>query len=121
MRSSARAPWSMATCRNLQLLQAYLPGFFVCGTASLNEFVDEYSGVEMNQLAGRRFLITGGAGFVGSTICDQLLAAGAAEIRIIDNFVRGCWANIKPAVATGRVKVTEGDIRDAELVDSLTE
>jgi len=75
----------------------------------------------MNQLAGKRFLITGGAGFVGSTICDQLLAAGAAEIRIIDNFVRGCWANIKPAVATGRVKVTEGDIRDAELVDSLTE
>jgi len=75
----------------------------------------------MNQLAGKRFLITGGAGFVGSTICDQLLAAGAAEVRIIDNFVRGSWANVKPALATGRVKVTEGDIRDADLVDSLTE
>jgi UDP-glucose 4-epimerase len=75
----------------------------------------------MNQLAGARFLVTGGAGFVGSTIADQLLNAGAAEIRIIDNFIRGTWANLKPAMASGRVKVTDGDIRDAALVDRLTE
>jgi nucleoside-diphosphate-sugar epimerase len=75
----------------------------------------------MNEIAGKRFFITGGAGFVGSTIADQLLAAGAAEIRIIDNFVRGTWSNVKPALASGRVKVTEGDIRDAELVDALTD
>jgi UDP-glucose 4-epimerase len=75
----------------------------------------------MNQLSGGRFLITGGAGFIGSTIADQLLQAGAAEVRIIDNFIRGSWANINPALASGRVQVTEGDIRDAELVDSLTE
>jgi UDP-glucose 4-epimerase len=75
----------------------------------------------MNQLAGARFLITGGAGLVGSTIADQLLKAGAAEIRVLDNFVRGSWSNIKPALASGRVTVTEGDIRDAELVDRLTE
>lgn len=75
----------------------------------------------MNQLTGRRFLITGGAGFVGSTIADQLLEAGAAEIRIIDNFVRGSWSNVKPALDSGRVKVIDGDVRDAELVDELTE
>ncbi|MGE5322483.1 MAG: NAD-dependent epimerase/dehydratase family protein [Actinomycetota bacterium] len=75
----------------------------------------------MNEIAGKRFLITGGAGFVGSTIADQLLATGAAEVRIIDNFVRGSWANVKPALATDRVKVVEGDIRDADLVDSLTD
>lgn len=75
----------------------------------------------MNEIAGKRFLITGGAGFVGSTIADQLLATGAAEVRIIDNFVRGSWANVKPALATDRVKVIEGDIRDADLVDSLTD
>jgi UDP-glucose 4-epimerase len=75
----------------------------------------------MNEIAGKRFFITGGAGFVGSTIADQLLAAGAAEIRIIDNFVRGSWSNVKPALASGRVKVTEGDIRDAELVAELTD
>lgn len=75
----------------------------------------------MNQIFGARFLITGGAGFVGSTIADQLLDAGAAEIRIIDNFVRGTWSNVKQAQASGKVSVTEGDIRDAELVDRLTE
>ena len=75
----------------------------------------------MNQLKGARFLITGGAGFVGSTIADQLLEAGAAEVRIIDNFIRGSWANVKHALADGRTKITEGDIRDAALVDRLTD
>jgi len=75
----------------------------------------------MNQLAGARFLVTGGAGFVGSTIADQLLEAGAAEVRVIDNFVRGSRSNLKPALASGRLTVTEGDIRDAALVDRLTE
>jgi UDP-glucose 4-epimerase len=75
----------------------------------------------MNQISGARFLITGGAGFVGSTIADQLIAAGASEVRIIDNFVRGTWSNVKPALASGKVKVTEGDIRDADLVDRLTD
>jgi UDP-glucose 4-epimerase len=75
----------------------------------------------MNQLAGARFLITGGAGMIGSTIADQLLDAGAAEVRVIDNFVRGNWSNLKRALAGGRLKVTEGDIRDAALVDRLTE
>ena len=74
----------------------------------------------MNQIAGARFLITGGAGFVGSAITDQLLEAGASEIRIIDNFIRGSWSNLKPAIDSGRVKVTEGDIRDTDLVDQLT-
>ena len=75
----------------------------------------------MNQISGARFLITGGAGFVGSTIADQLITAGASEVRIIDNFVRGTWSNVKSALASGKVKVTEGDIRDADLVDRLTE
>lgn len=75
----------------------------------------------MNQIEGATFLVTGGAGFVGSTITDQLLAAGAAEVRIIDNFVRGTWANLSCALASGRVKVTEGDIRNAALVDQLTD
>jgi UDP-glucose 4-epimerase len=74
----------------------------------------------MNKIQGSRFLVTGGAGFVGSTIVDQLLAAGAAEVRVIDNFVRGNWSNLNDALATGRVKVTEGDIRNVHLVDDLT-
>jgi UDP-glucose 4-epimerase len=74
----------------------------------------------VDPIVGARFLVTGGAGFIGSTIVDQLLDAGAAEVRVIDNFVRGSWSNIEPAMARGGVKVIEGDIRDAALVDDLT-
>lgn len=75
----------------------------------------------MNSIAGTRCLITGGAGFVGSTIADQLLDAGATEVRVLDNFVRGSWANLEPAMARPGTKVTTGDVRDAQLVDSLCE
>ena len=75
----------------------------------------------MNNLAGTCCLVTGGAGFVGSTIVDQLLAAGASEVRVIDNFVRGNWRNLEWALAKGRVNVIEGDIRDAALVKRATQ
>ena len=55
----------------------------------------------MNDLAGTCCLVTGGAGFIGSTIVDQLLAAGAAEVRVIDNFVRGSWNNLEWALGHG--------------------
>src|SRR5689334_13291582 len=73
----------------------------------------------MTNLFGACCLVTGGAGFVGSTIVDQLLAAGASEIRIIDNFERGSWVNIERLTNQGGVKLTMGDIRDAALVNGL--
>jgi UDP-glucose 4-epimerase len=74
----------------------------------------------MNSIAGSRILVTGGAGFVGSTIVDQLLAAGAAEVRVLDNFVRGNLKNLAQAHARGGVKVVQGDIRDRGTVDEAT-
>jgi len=71
----------------------------------------------MNKLEGARCCVTGGAGFVGSTIVDQLIDAGAAEVRIIDNFVRGSWSNLAWALEQPSVRVIEGDIRDKEVVD----
>jgi UDP-glucose 4-epimerase len=72
-----------------------------------------------NRLEGSCCFVTGGAGFIGSTIVDQLLDAGAAEVRVLDNFVRGSWSNLESAMQRGGVKVVEGDIRDAALVDDL--
>src|SRR5271169_6521494 len=74
----------------------------------------------MNQIAGTRCLVTGGAGFIGSTIVDQLLDAGAAEVVVLDNFVRGSWSNLAAARDRGNVKVIDGDICDAALVDEVT-
>ena len=74
---------------------------------------------KMDRIQGSCCLVTGGAGFIGSTIVDQLVAAGASEVRVLDNFVRGSWANLESALAHDSVKVTEGDIRDAALVNQL--
>src|SRR3954452_18227585 len=74
-----------------------------------------------NSVRGSRVLVTGGAGAIGSHICDLLVEAGAREIVVLDNFVRGRRDNLAWAVANGPVDVIEGDICDRALVDQLTE
>jgi len=71
-------------------------------------------------MRGERALITGGGGAVGSNIADQLVQAGAQEVIVLDNFVRGRRENLSWALANGPVKLVEGDIRDRELVSELT-
>jgi len=71
-------------------------------------------------LAGSTMLVTGGAGTIGSTIVDQLLAAGAAEVRVLDNLVRGRKANLREALGDPRLKLVIGDIRDIDLVHDIT-
>jgi UDP-glucose 4-epimerase len=69
-------------------------------------------------IAGKRILITGGAGLIGSHIADQLVAERPAEIRIVDNFVRGRRENIAWAMANAPVTIIDGDIRDRALVEA---
>jgi UDP-glucose 4-epimerase len=71
-------------------------------------------------LAGSRCLVTGGAGTIGSTICDQLVAAGAAEVIVVDNLVRGRRDNLAGALSSGKVRLVEGDITDRALLAELT-
>jgi UDP-glucose 4-epimerase len=74
-----------------------------------------------SRIAGRRMLVTGGAGTIGSTLVDQLIEAGAAEVVVLDNFVRGRRRNLEWAEANGNLTVVEGDVRDKALVRDLTE
>src|SRR5581483_9388229 len=67
-------------------------------------------------LSNSRVLITGGGGLIGSHIADLLVAAGVAEIVVFDNFVRGRRENLSAALASGRVVVIEGDIRDVSAL-----
>jgi UDP-glucose 4-epimerase len=67
----------------------------------------------------KRFLITGGAGLIGSHIADLLIGEGAAEIVVLDNFVRGRHENLADALGSGRVRLVEGDIRDSALLAEL--
>ncbi|WP_405088263.1 NAD-dependent epimerase/dehydratase family protein [Microbispora sp. NBC_01389] len=70
-------------------------------------------------LTGSRCLVTGGAGTIGSAVADQLARAGAGEIVVLDNLVRGRRENL--AQAGGAVRLVEGDILDRDLVKTLTE
>lgn len=70
-------------------------------------------------MKGQRTLITGGAGLVGSHIADQLVRAGAAEVVVLDSFIRGRRANLAWALANGPVTIVEGDIRDRELLGDV--
>lgn len=58
-------------------------------------------------------LITGGAGFIGSHLCDALLAAGH-RVRVLDNLSTGKRANL--ALDDARLELLEGDVADAALV-----
>lgn len=71
-------------------------------------------------IADARILVTGGAGTIGSTLVDQLVEGGAAEIVVLDNFVRGRRDNLEWADQHGTVSVVEGDIRDRLLVEEIT-
>ena len=73
----------------------------------------------MKSIAGSRILITGGAGFIGSHITDQLLLEKVEEIILIDDFIRGSRENVADALKSGKVKLIEGDIRDQALLDEL--
>jgi UDP-glucose 4-epimerase len=74
----------------------------------------------MSGLQGARVLVTGGAGTIGSTLVDQLLDAGADRVVVLDNLVRGRRANLDAAIATGRVELVDGDLRNRDLVHDLT-
>jgi UDP-glucose 4-epimerase len=66
-----------------------------------------------------RVLITGGAGLIGSHIADALVREDNPEIIVLDNFVRGRHENLAWAIAHGRVRIVEGDIRDTALLREL--
>ncbi|MFG1997063.1 NAD-dependent epimerase/dehydratase family protein [Actinoplanes sp. NPDC048988] len=72
------------------------------------------------QIEGARALVTGGAGTIGSHVVDELVRGGAAEIVVLDNFVRGRRDNLAWALENGPVELIEGDIRDVELVKRVT-
>lgn len=61
----------------------------------------------------RLYLVTGGAGFIGSHISERLLRDGHG-VRVLDNFVSGKEANLKDI--GGEVELVRGDIRDPQVL-----
>ena len=65
-----------------------------------------------------RFLVTGGAGFIGSNLVEELLHKGA-KVRVLDNFSTGKRENLTPF--KNDIEIVEGDIRSYHLVQKATQ
>jgi UDP-glucose 4-epimerase len=71
------------------------------------------------EIHGNTFLVTGGSGFIGSHVVDELVAAGAGRVLVLDKVVRE--ENLREALASGRVEVVEGDVTDVDSLRRLME
>lgn len=71
-------------------------------------------------IRGKRFLVIGGAGFIGSHVVDELTKEDVKEIVIYDNFCRGTMDNLEQALQDPRVKIFEvgGDICQIDILNS---
>jgi UDP-glucose 4-epimerase len=72
------------------------------------------------KIANGKFVITGGSSLIGSHVAERLLADGAREVVLLDNFALGSPDTVKHLVGNDRVKLLRGDIlRIAELYDAF--
>jgi UDP-glucose 4-epimerase len=65
-----------------------------------------------------RYLITGGAGFIGSHLADALVAKNEV-VTILDDLSTGRRANVEHLAASGAAELVEGSVTDEELVDAV--
>lgn len=69
---------------------------------------------DFKNLKDKKILVTGGAGFIGSNLCDALLHHGA-YVTCLDNFATGKRENVDPFLINDHFTLIEGDIRDLEI------
>ncbi len=62
----------------------------------------------------KRYVVTGGAGFIGSALVRRLLAEGDGEVAVIDNFLTGKRENLEEVA--DRIELCEADIRSYEAI-----
>jgi UDP-glucose 4-epimerase len=72
------------------------------------------------ELSGKKFVVIGGAGLIGSHAVDRLLRNDVREIVVYDNFVRGRYENLHNALKDPRVKIYDvgGDIMQTDILQA---
>ena len=75
---------------------------------------------QFKSLKDKNILVTGGAGFIGSNLCEILLQIGA-KVTCLDNFATGHKHNVEPFLKNSNFTLIEGDIRDLETCHKACE
>ncbi len=72
-------------------------------------------------ISNTSFLVTGGAGFIGSNIVNYLLTFGAKKVRVIDNLSNSSGENLEPFMSNPNFEFVNGDISNYESCLKVTE
>ena len=75
----------------------------------------------MASVSGKKILVTGGAGFIGSHLCDGLLARGAEKVVCVDNFFLGKMENLKEALSHDNFVLYRDDARNFGVLQAIME
>ncbi len=73
----------------------------------------------MPNIEGKNILVTGGAGFIGSHLCDTLLDKGAGRVVCLDNFFLGKMQNLKEALKHDNFVLYRDDARNFGTVQAI--
>ncbi|AXY75562.1 NAD-dependent epimerase/dehydratase family protein [Paraflavitalea soli] len=80
-----------------------------------------YQQFHSTDISGYNFLVTGGAGFIGSNIVEYLVQYNAGHIRVLDNFSTGSLENLAGFSHLPNFELMKGDIRDPETCRKVME
>ena len=75
----------------------------------------------MPSIKGKNILVTGGAGFIGSHLCDALLEKGAGKVVCLDNFFLGKMENLEEALKSDNFTLYRDDARNFGVVQAIME